>query len=180
MQGYAVVVNVVLKKGVSRQSILTWNAMLFDGGQDVYGGSYQFTATNGDKSWGVTLSDGTSTSDSNGVGRNVRHDGAGKLIRDEAFINDGYGGGRSIRGNYSGPVAGGKLEATARYGVNDWQEWQELTSTSLPPQRLCRGEHLRRTGPDLHPAAGARLEPGEPGPSTRSRTSTTPRPATRP
>jgi hypothetical protein len=130
MQGYAVVVNVVLKKGVSRQSILTWNAMLFDGGQDVYGGSYQFTATNGDKSWGVTLSDSTSTSDSNGVGRNVRHDGAGKLIRDEAFINDGYGGGRSIRGNYSGPVAGGKLEATARYGVNDWQEWQELSSST--------------------------------------------------
>ncbi|KQV62427.1 MULTISPECIES: TonB-dependent siderophore receptor [unclassified Caulobacter] len=128
MQGYAVIVNVILKKGVSHQSILTWSPVLFDGGQDVYGGSYQFTATNGDKSWGVTLNDGTSTSDSNGVGRNVRHDGTGKLIRDEAFINDGWGGGRSVRGNYSGPVAGGKLEATARYGVNDWKEWQELSS----------------------------------------------------
>lgn len=128
MQGYAVVVNVVLKKGVSHQQILTLNSMLFDGGHDVYGGSYQFTATNGDKSWGVTLSDGMGTSDSNGVGRNVRHDGTGKLIRDEAFINDGWGGGRSIRGNFTGPVAGGKLEATARYGVNDWQEWQELSS----------------------------------------------------
>ncbi len=128
MQGYAVVVNVVLKKGVNRQSIATWNAQIFDGGQDVYGGSYQFTATDGDKSWGVTLNDSTSTSDSNGPGRNVRHDGAGNLIRDEAYLNDGYGGGRSIRGNFSGPVAGGKLEATARYGVNDWHEWQELTA----------------------------------------------------
>jgi hypothetical protein len=128
MQGYGVVVNVVLKKGVSRQSILTLNAVLFDGGEDVYGGSYQFTSTNGDRSWGVTLSDSTSTSDSNGVGRNVRHDGAGRLIRDEAFINDSYGGGRSIRGNYAGPVAGGKLEATARWGVNDWRSWQELGS----------------------------------------------------
>ncbi|WP_454718264.1 TonB-dependent receptor plug domain-containing protein [Caulobacter segnis] len=128
MQGYAVVVNVVLKKGVSHQQILTLNSVHFDGGHDVYGGSYQFTATNGDKSWGVTLNDGYGTSDSNGVGRNVRHDGTGKLIRDEAFINDGYGGGRSIRGNFTGPVAGGKLEATARYGVNDWQEWQELSS----------------------------------------------------
>jgi hypothetical protein len=128
MQGYSVVVNVVLKKGVNRQSILTLNPVLFDGGQDVYGGSYQFTATNGATSWGVTLSDSTSTSDSNGEGRNVRHDGAGRLIRDEAFVNDSWGGGRSIRGNYAGPVAGGKLEATARYGVNDWQQWQELTS----------------------------------------------------
>lgn len=128
MQGYAVVVNVVLKKGVSHQQILTLNSMIFDGGRDVWGGSYQFTATNGDKSWGVTLSDGMGTSDSNGVGRNVRHDGTGKLIRDEAYINDGWGGGRSIRGNYTGPVAGGKLEATARYGRNDWQEWQELSS----------------------------------------------------
>ncbi|HWT52784.1 MAG TPA: TonB-dependent receptor, partial [Caulobacter sp.] len=130
MQGYGVVVNVVLKKGTNRQSILTWNPILFAGGHDVYGGSYQFTATNGDRSWGVTLSDGTSTSDSNGAGRNVRHDGDGKLIRDEAYLNDGYGGGRSIRGNFSGPVAGGKLEATARLGNHDWQEWQELTSPS--------------------------------------------------
>ena len=128
MQGYAVVVNVVLKKGVSRQQILTLNSIHFDGGHDIYGGSYQFTSTNGDRSWGVTLSDGTGMSDSNGVGRNVRHDGAGKLIRDEAFINDGWGGGRSIRGNFTGPVAGGKLEATARYGRNDWQEWQEFSS----------------------------------------------------
>lgn len=130
MQGYGVVVNVVLKKGVSRQQILTWNAQLFDGGHDVYGGSYQFTSTNGDRSWGVLLSDGTSSSDSNGAGRNVRHDGSGKLIRDEAYLNDGWGGGRSIRGNFAGPVLGGKLEATARYGNHDWQEWQELTSSS--------------------------------------------------
>ena len=130
MQGYGVVVNVVLKKGTSRQSILTWNATLFDGGHDVYGGSYQFTATSGERSWGVTLSDGTSTSDSNGAGRNVRHDGSGKLTRDEAYLNDGYGGGHSIRGNFAGPVGGGKLEATARLSNHDWQEWQELTSPS--------------------------------------------------
>ena len=130
MQGYAVVVNVILKKGASRQSVLTWNSVNFDGGHDVYGGSYQFTSTHGDRSWGVFLSDGTSTSDSNGAGRNVRHDGTGKLIRDESFLNDGYGGGRSIRGNYSGPLAGGKIEATARFGVHDWQEWQVLQSPS--------------------------------------------------
>jgi hypothetical protein len=123
MQGYAVVVNVILKTSSSRQSILTLNSVNFERGHDVFGGSYQFTAREGDRSWGLTLSDGMSTSDSNGPGRTLRHDGAGALIRDEAYENDGYGGGNSIRGNYNGPLAGGKIDATARYGVNDWHQW---------------------------------------------------------
>ncbi|WP_172267624.1 TonB-dependent siderophore receptor [Caulobacter sp. RHG1] len=128
MQGYAVVVNVILKKGASRQSIVEAKAIIFDGGRDLYGGSYQFTATNGDRSWGVTLSDGTGMSDSNGPGRNLRRDGAGVLIRDEAYLNDSWGGGNGIRGNYASPLFGGKVEATARYGVNDWNQWQTLQS----------------------------------------------------
>jgi hypothetical protein len=128
MQGYSVVVNVILKKGASHQSVLTFNPMFFDGGHDVYGGSYQFTATNGERTWSVLLSDGTSTSDSNGVGRTQRHDGTGALLRDEAYINDGYGGSDTARLNYSGPVGGGKLEATAEYGVHDWQDWQQSQS----------------------------------------------------
>jgi hypothetical protein len=131
MQGYSVVVNVILKTGASRQSIVNWNATLFDGGQDVYGGSYQFTSTNGERSWSVLLSDGTSTSDSNGVGRNIRSNAAGAVLRDEDFVNDGWGGGDSIRLNYSGPVAGGKLEATAQYGIHDWQEWQKISSPAV-------------------------------------------------
>lgn len=132
MQGYSVVVNVILKTTDSRQSILTWNAMLFEGGHDIYGGSYQFTQNKGDRSWGVTLSDGMGSSDSNGVGRSIRRNTAGDVIRDERFENDGWGGGQSIRGNYTGPVFGGKLEGTARYGLNDYQNWTELSSpTSL-------------------------------------------------
>ncbi|KQR60998.1 TonB-dependent siderophore receptor [Brevundimonas sp. Leaf168] len=132
MQGYSVVVNVILKTTDSRQSILTWNAMLFEGGHDIYGGSYQFTQNKSDRSWGVTLSDGMGSSDSNGVGRSIRRNAAGDVIRDERFENDGWGGGQSIRGNYTGPVFGGKLEGTARYGLNDYQNWTELSSpTSL-------------------------------------------------
>lgn len=132
MQGYSVVVNVILKTTDSRQSILTWNAMLFEGGHDIYGGSYQFTQNKGDRSWGVTLSDGMGSSDSNGVGRSVRRNAAGDVIRDERFENDGWGGGQGIRGNYTGPLFGGKLEGTARYGLNDYQNWTELSSpTSL-------------------------------------------------
>ncbi|HEX8471349.1 MAG TPA: TonB-dependent receptor [Brevundimonas sp.] len=131
MQGYSVVVNVILKKGTSRQSILTYNGALFEGGHDGHGGSYQFTASNGDRTWGVTLGDGISTSDSNGVGRVVRRDANGAVIRDESHSNDSYGGGNSIRGNYSGPLAGGKIDLTARLGLNDWHGIQTQTSAAV-------------------------------------------------
>lgn len=143
MQGYSVVVNVILKTTDSRQSILTWNAMLFEGGHDIYGGSYQFTQNKGDRSWGVTLSDGMGSSDSNGVGRSIRRNAAGDVIRDERYENDGWGGGQSIRGNYTGPVFGGKLEGTARYGLNDYQNWTELVAHLPASQRLCRRRRFR-------------------------------------
>lgn len=131
MQGYSVVVNVILKAESSRQSILTWNTTQFEGaGTDLYGGSYQFTAREGDRSWGVTLSDGVSMSDSNGAGRLIRRDAAGNVLRDEATINDGYGGGNSIRGTYAGPLAGGKVDLTARYGVNDWHSYDIAQSAT--------------------------------------------------
>lgn len=130
MQGFSVVVNVVLKKEASRQSIFTWNTTQFEGsGQDLYGGSYQFTARDGDRSWGVTLSDGISMSDSNGPGRRVRRDAAGNVLRDEVTDTDGYGGGNSIRGTYAGPLAGGKIDLTARYGINDWQSYETTRSS---------------------------------------------------
>ena len=132
MQGFAVVVNVITKSESSRQSILTLNATLFDGGQDVYGGSYQFTAKAGETTWGVTLSDGISMSDSNGVGTVVRRDGAGVITRTEDFYNDQYGGGTSARGNFATPLFGGKVDLTARYGVNDFHS---LTLQTAPGVR---------------------------------------------
>jgi len=120
MQGFSVVVNVVLKSQSSRQSILSWNAALFEGGQDLYGASYQFTAKDGDRTWGITLSDGISMSDSDGVGRVRRVDANGNVLRDEATADSNYGGGTSARVNFATPLLGGKIDLTARYGVNDF------------------------------------------------------------
>jgi len=131
MQGYAVIVNVILKTQDSRQSILTWNGVFFDGGQDVFGGSYQYTRTQGDRTWSVSLSDGIGTSDSNGEGRVIRRNAAGDIIRDETHYNDGYGGGGNIRGAYAGPFAGGKIDVTGRLGVNDWNSLQTQTSPTV-------------------------------------------------
>lgn len=128
MQGYSVVVNVILKSQSSRQSILTAGATLFDGGQDLFNGSYQFTATQGERSWGVTLSDGLGMSDSNGTGVSIRRNAAGAVIRDEAWVNDQFGGGQSARVNYAQPLWGGKIDLTARYGLNDFEGYSLLTS----------------------------------------------------
>lgn len=131
MQGYSVVANVILKTTSSREHILTTNASLFEGGQDLFGGSYQFTAREGDRTWGVTLSDGISSSDSNGAGYVVRTDANGNVLRNEQYYNDGYGGGNSIRGNYSSPFMGGKIDLTARYGINDWHNINRQTAPGV-------------------------------------------------
>ncbi|WP_313472816.1 TonB-dependent receptor domain-containing protein [Brevundimonas sp.] len=131
MQGYSVVANVILKTTSSREHILTTNASLFEGGQDLFGGSYQFTAREGDRTWGVTLSDGISSSDSNGAGYVVRSDADGNILRNEQYYNDGYGGGNSIRGNYSSPFMGGKIDLTARYGINDWHNINRQTAPGV-------------------------------------------------
>jgi len=123
MQGYSVVVNVITRSQSSRQSVLTWNAFLFDGGQDAYNGNYQFTARDGDRSWSITLSDGVSVSDANGPGRVIRRDANGVILRDEAYVNDQQGGGQAIRGNYADAFLGGKIDLTARIGQNDYRNF---------------------------------------------------------
>lgn len=136
MQGFAVVVNVITRTESSRQSILTLNGNVFAGGQDLFGGSYQFTAKEGDRTWGVTLSDGMSMSDADGVGPVIRRDANGVILRQEDFFNNQYGGGTSIRGNFATPLIGGKVDLTARYGVNDYHSINLQTSPAARRENL--------------------------------------------
>ena len=136
MQGYSVVVNVILKTENTRQSILTGTGYFFDGGRDQFNGSYQFTARQGERTWGVTLSDGLSMSDSNGEGRVVRTDATGAILRQEDYFNDAWGGGQAIRANYASPFLGGKIDLTARYGLNDFQSINLQTATDVRRESL--------------------------------------------
>ena len=136
MQGFSVVVNVITRSQASQQTIVTGNAVLFEGGQDVYGGSVQFTARDGDRTWGFTLSDGLSMSDSNGTGPVIRRNGAGTIIRDEDYFNDQKGGGQSVRVNYASPFLGGKIDLTARYGLNDYEGINLQTSPTVRRESL--------------------------------------------
>ena len=123
MQGYSVVVNVITKTQSSREHILTGTAFLFEGGTDAANGSYQFTARDGDRVIGFTLSDGVSISDANGVGRVIRRAPDGTVLRDEGYFNDQQGGGQGIRGNYANAFLGGKIDLTGRIGQNDYSQW---------------------------------------------------------
>lgn len=136
MQGYSVVVNVILKTENTRQSILTAAGYFFEGGRDQFNGSYQFTARQGDRTWGVTISDGLSMSDANGVGPVVRTDAGGTVIRNEDYFNDSFGGGQSVRGNYGGPLFGGKIDLTARYGLNDYHNINRQTAPGVLRESL--------------------------------------------
>ncbi len=131
MQGFSLVVNVILKSENSSQSVLTLNHWFFDGGNDPAAGSYQYTARNGDRTWGITISDGVSISDANGVGPVLRVDAFGNVIREEAYYKDQAGGGQSVRGNFGSPFMGGKIDLTARYGINDYSQFEELTGPAV-------------------------------------------------
>ncbi|HEV2081336.1 MAG TPA: TonB-dependent receptor [Brevundimonas sp.] len=140
MQGYGVVVNVTTRQESSTQSILTANYWAFDGGQDLAAGTYQFTAKRGETTWGVTLSDGVSMSDANGEGLVVRRNGAGLITRQEDYWNDQYGGSTGIRGNLATPFAGGKIDLTARYGVNDYFSQSLQTGPAVRRENLFENE----------------------------------------
>jgi len=136
MQGFAVVVNVITRTESSRQSILTLSGNIFAGGRDLFGGSWQFTAKEGERTWGVTLSDGISMSDADGVGPVIRRDAGGVIIRQEDFFNNQFGGNTSIRGNFATPLMGGKVDLTARYGVNDYHSINLQTSLTTLRENL--------------------------------------------
>lgn len=122
MQGYSVVANVILKRETSVQQVLTWNGSVFEGGRDYYGATYQYSARSGDRSWGVTLADGISNDDSQGPGRVLRVDGAGTVLRDEHITASESGGGaQAARLTYAGPLWGGRIDATSRMGVGDYE-----------------------------------------------------------
>ena len=123
MQGYSVVVNVITRSQASTEQILTANMAFFEGGTDRGFGQYQFTRRNGDRVWGFTIADGVAIDDSNGVGRVIRRDANGVLLRDEGYYSDQTGGGQAVRVNFADAFMGGKIDLTARLGVNDYSQY---------------------------------------------------------
>lgn len=121
MQGYAVVVNVIVKSVDSTEQSLQADGVFFDGRRtDIYGGRYQYTRRSGERTWSVVLADGMGIDDAGGSGISFRRDAAGVISDEFDYFNEGYGGGTAARVNYAGPLFGGKIDATARIGVSDF------------------------------------------------------------
>lgn len=120
MQGYAVVVNVILRNTASTEHILTHNSLIYDGGKSLFGGGYQLIHRSGERTWTLVLSDAIASSDSIGTGPYLRYGPDGALLRREHYESQAYGDGNQVRGSFNGPVLGGTLDVTARYSFNDW------------------------------------------------------------
>lgn len=132
MQGYSVVVNVVTKRQTSTRTVIGLNANLFEnGGTDLFGGSFQHSRQDGDRTWGIVLSDGISMSDANGDGPSIRSDATGAVIRQEDYVNDAYGGSYSGRVNFSDRFWGGKIDLTARLGGSDFHNISQLSGPGV-------------------------------------------------
>lgn len=138
MQGYSEIVNVILKDGASSETIVTADAIIFDGGRDLTGGGVQHTRRDGTRTWTIRFDDFMSWNDSNGPGRVLRIAGAGNVLRDEFWINDSYGGGPAVRGTYNGPLFGGTVDLTARYAGTSWNE--ESFQSAVGILRVARTE----------------------------------------
>src|SRR5690606_34224339 len=71
-----------------------------------------------------------------GDGTGVRLDASHTILRREHYCNDQYGGSTSIRGNFATPLFGGKIDLTARYGVNDFHSIALQTAPDVRRENL--------------------------------------------
>jgi hypothetical protein len=131
MQNFSVVVNVILKSETSSEHVVTLDSIFFNDGHDALGGSYQYTARNGERSWSLRLGRDPNWSDSNGEVDVLRIDAAGALLRDELAISDSWGAGHNVRATYTGPLAGGKIDLTGRAGLSSWNSIETQTATGI-------------------------------------------------
>jgi hypothetical protein len=77
----------------------------------------------GDRTWGVTLSDGISNSDSNGAGPLRRVGPNGELLRAEDYYNDGYGDG-------SGEQSYINIQPVIPFSISP--DWNVISRTIIP------------------------------------------------
>lgn len=118
MQGRSVLVNVILSDEASRQHTVQGNAFVFEGGPTLYGGRYEYAASEGEHEWGVQLGRSISMSDSTGFGAQTRRGPDGAVLLEEDVRNKFDGNGWSGGANWAGPALGGRLELTG--SAQDW------------------------------------------------------------
>jgi hypothetical protein len=137
MQGQTVVVNVILRNEVSRQHTTIGQAFAFEGGPFLSGGRYEFNTTGNGRQWGFTLARTVSLNDSKGHGKSLRFDTDGGLILMEEIDSSFDGGGWSGRGNWSGPLIGGRVELTVGANSHVYTDWLGYSPVYSAPPALA-------------------------------------------
>ncbi len=127
MQGHSVVVNVILNNETSRQHAVTVQAFLFEGGPYLPGGRYDFSTTDGERTWGVNVSRNVSLNDSTGNGTQVKRGPDGAVLLQERVENTFDGGGWTARTNWSAPLLSGRVELTGGISQIDYSDLLHFT-----------------------------------------------------
>ncbi len=112
MQGHPVVVNVILRGGVSREQALQIGVIPWEHGRVMWNGRYDFTVRDGERQYGFQVARTLSMSDSIGYGTLVRRAPDGTVLRSDRVEEDVWGDGWQLRGNWAGPALGGRIDLT--------------------------------------------------------------------
>lgn len=102
--------------------------MLFSGGPRLFGGSYEFTRTQGTNEWNVRIGRNYMHTDATGKGRAVRRNADGQIVKDEAIRTRFDSDGHHARAGWSGLVGESSVEASVGYANSNFENHQRLES----------------------------------------------------
>ena len=122
MQGFTQVVNIVRKKGASRQHVVSLGATVYSlDGRFTPTARYELNGQAGERIYEFSVGTATANSDSSGTARQIRYDDNGAVIRDVNQRIEADGDGLNARGRWQQPLAGGVIELSANAGYFDFK-----------------------------------------------------------
>ena len=122
MQGFSQVLNVVRRKGASRQQVVSVGATVYSlDGRFTPTARYELNGKVGERIYEFSAGTSTANSDSSGTARQIRVGPDGVVIRDVNQRIEADGDGLNIRGRWQQPLAGGVIELSANAGYIDFK-----------------------------------------------------------
>lgn len=120
MQGFSAVVNVVVSRDSAElQQTLQYSVTAFENADALHGARYEAELRRGDHVFSALVVDDVSYSDDQGVAQVTRIDANDAVTTAQETTQ--FGGGSSyLQLGYGGPLAGGRIESTAKYVVYDF------------------------------------------------------------
>ncbi len=128
MQGQSVIANVILSEESSRQHTVSARTIIFEGGPTMPNGRYEFSASEGQRSWGARVGRSYGYDDSTGFGSLVRTGPDGAVVLLEDLTTGMEGGGWNGGADWAGPLGPGRAEFTASASDDYFQDFSIFES----------------------------------------------------